>query len=137
MLVSTNRYQSTIQVFSELQTSFGINNVAISRGRPKIFNIRDLISEFVDFRMEVVIRRAKFELKKAEDRAHLLEGFLKVIADKDHLDAAISIIRGSATPDEAKQGLIAKSVLPTNGIYQLPYLTIEATKQLLRSRHWA
>lgn len=96
--------------FSELQTSFGINNVAISKGRPKIFNIRDLIAEFIEFRMEVVIRRTKFELKKAEERAHLLEGFLKVIADKDHLDAAISIIRNSATPEEAKQGLIAKSV---------------------------
>lgn len=96
--------------FSELQTSFGINNVAISKGRPKIFNIRDLIAEFIEFRMDVVIRRTKFELKKAEERAHLLEGFLKVIADKDHLDAAISIIRGSATPDEAKQGLIAKSI---------------------------
>lgn len=96
--------------FSELQTSFGINNVAISKGRPKIFNIRDLIAEFIEFRMDVVIRRTKFELKKAEERAHLLEGFLKVIADKDHLDAAISIIRGSATPEEAKQGLIAKSV---------------------------
>ena len=96
--------------YSELQTSFGINNVAISKGRPKIFNVRDLVSEFIEFRMEVVIRRAKFELKKAEDRAHLLEGYLKVIADKDHLDSAISIIRASATPDEAKQGLIAKSI---------------------------
>lgn len=96
--------------YSELQTSFGINNVAISKGRPKIFNVRDLVAEFIEFRMEVVIRRTKFELKKAEDRAHLLEGYLKVIADKDHLDAAISIIRASATPDEAKQGLIAKSI---------------------------
>ena len=96
--------------YTELQTSFGINNVAISKGRPRIFNVRDLIAEFIEFRMEVVIRRAKFELKKAEDRAHLLEGYLKIIADKDHLDAAISIIRGSATPDEAKKLLIAKSV---------------------------
>jgi DNA gyrase subunit A len=96
--------------FTELQTSFGINNVAISKGRPKIFNVRELIVEFIDFRMEVVIRRAKFELRKAEERAHLLEGYLKIIADKDHLDAAISIIRGSATPDEAKRALIAKSV---------------------------
>jgi DNA gyrase subunit A len=95
---------------TELQTSFGINNVAISKGRPRIFNVRDLIAEFIEFRMEVVIRRAKFELKKAEERAHLLEGYLKVIADKDHLDAAISIIRGSATPEEAKKALIAKSV---------------------------
>ena len=87
-----------------------INNVAISKGRPRIFNIRDLIAEFVEFRMDVVIRRAKFELKKAEERAHLLEGFLKVIADKDHLDAAITLIRESATPDEAKKSLIEKSV---------------------------
>ena len=96
--------------FTELQTSFGINNVAISKGRPRIFNVRDLIAEFIEFRMDVVIRRAKFELKKAEERAHLLEGYLKVIADKDHLDAAISIIRNSATPDEAKKGLIEKSI---------------------------
>jgi DNA gyrase subunit A len=96
--------------FTELQTSFGINNVAISKGRPKIFNIRDLIAEFIEFRMEVVIRRSKFELRKAEDRAHLLEGYLKIIADKDHLDTAISIIRASATPDEAKKALIEKSV---------------------------
>ncbi|MBS1642681.1 MAG: DNA gyrase subunit A [Bacteroidetes bacterium] len=96
--------------FTELQTSFGINNVAISKGRPKVFNIRELIAEFVEFRMEVIIRRSKFELRKAEERAHLLEGYLKVIGDKDHLDAAISIIRNSATPDEAKKGLIEKSV---------------------------
>lgn len=96
--------------FTELQTSFGINNVAISKGRPRIFNVKDLIVEFVDFRMDVVIRRSKFELKKAEDRAHLLEGYLKVINDKDHLDLAISIIRGSATPDEAKKSLIERSI---------------------------
>jgi DNA gyrase subunit A len=95
--------------FTELQTSFGINNVAISKGRPRIFNLRDLIAEFVEFRMEVVIRRSKFELKKAEEKAHLLEGYLKVIADRDHLDAAISIIRASATPEEARNGLIQKS----------------------------
>ncbi|MBN8837920.1 MAG: DNA gyrase subunit A [Sphingobacteriia bacterium] len=96
--------------YTELQTSFGINNVAISKGRPRIFNIRELIAEFIEFRMEVVIRRSKFELRKAEDRAHLLEGYLKIIADKDHLDTAISIIRASATPDEAKKALIAKSI---------------------------
>ena len=96
--------------FTELQTSFGINNVAISKGRPRIFGVRDLIAEFVEFRMEVVIRRSKFELKKAEERAHLLEGYLKIIADKDHLDTAITIIRASATPDEAKKRLIEKSV---------------------------
>ncbi len=96
--------------FTELQTSFGINNVALSKGRPKILNLRDLIVEFIEFRMEVVIRRTKFELKKAEDRAHILEGFLKTIQDKDHLDRAIEIIRSSKTPDEAKQNLIVESV---------------------------
>lgn len=96
--------------YTELQTSFGINNVAISKGRPRIFNLKDLIAEFVEFRMDVVIRRSKFELKKAEDRAHLLEGYLKVINDKDHLDKAIAIIRASGTPEEAKKSLIEKSV---------------------------
>ncbi|MCZ2223378.1 MAG: DNA gyrase subunit A [Chitinophagales bacterium] len=96
--------------YTELQTSFGINNVAISKGRPRTFNVRDLIVEFIEFRMDVVIRRTKFELKKAEDRAHLLEGYLKVINDKDHLDQSISIIRASSTPEEAKKSLIEKSV---------------------------
>jgi len=89
--------------FTELQTSYGINNVALSKGRPKILNLRHLISEFVDFRMEVVIRRAKFELKKAEDRAHILEGYLIAL---DHLDEVIRLIRSSANPDAAKEALI-------------------------------
>jgi DNA gyrase subunit A len=92
--------------FTELQTSYGINNVALTKGRPKILNIQELISEFVDFRMEVVIRRAKFELKKANEKAHILEGYLKAL---DHLDEVISLIRASTTPDAAKEALIAKS----------------------------
>ena len=92
--------------YTELQTSFGINNVALSKGRPRIMNLKDLITEFIEFRMEVVIRRAKFELRKAEDRAHILEGYLKAL---DHLDEVIRLIRASRTPDEAKQALIQKS----------------------------
>lgn len=92
--------------YTELQTSYGINNVALSKGRPKIMNLRDLISEFIEFRMEVVIRRAKFELRKAEERAHVLEGYLKAL---DHLDEVIALIRASRTPDEAKESLINKS----------------------------
>ena len=57
--------------FTELQTSYGINNVALTKGKPKIMNLRDLIAEFIEFRMEVVIRRAKFDLRKAEERAHI------------------------------------------------------------------
>jgi DNA gyrase subunit A len=89
--------------FTELQTSYGINNVALVKGRPRILNLRDLILEFVDFRMEVVIRRAKFELRKAEERAHILEGYLIAL---DHLDEVIRLIRNSANPDAAKEALI-------------------------------
>jgi len=91
---------------TELQTSYGINNVALSRGRPKIMNLRDLISEFIEFRMDVVIRRTKFELRKAEERAHILEGYLKAL---DHLDEVIRLIRASRTPEEAKDALMQKS----------------------------
>jgi DNA gyrase subunit A len=88
---------------TELQTSYGINNVALVRGRPRTLNIRELVSEFVDFRMEVVTRRAKFELKEAEKKAHILQGYLIAL---DHLDEVISLIRSSATPEVAKDHLI-------------------------------
>jgi len=90
---------------TELQTSFGINNVALVHGRPQVLNIKDLIREFVDFRHEVVIRRTKFELRKAEERAHILEGFLIAL---DHLDEVIKLIRASSTPDIAKEGLMSE-----------------------------
>ncbi len=92
--------------FTELQTSYGINNVAISNGRPSIMNLKTLIVEFIAFRMDVVIRRAVFELRKAEERAHILEGYLKAL---DHLDEVIALIRASRTPDEAKEALMQKS----------------------------
>ncbi len=92
--------------FTELQTSYGVNNVAISKGRPQLMNLRTLIVEFIDFRMDVVIRRAKFDLRKAEERAHILEGYLKAL---DHLDEVIALIRASRTPDEAKEALMSKS----------------------------
>lgn len=92
--------------YSELQTSYGINNIAISKGRPKQLNLRDIISEFVEFRMEVVTRRTEFELRKAKERAHILEGYMKVIGTQPDLDRAIRIIRESSTPDEARTGLM-------------------------------
>lgn len=94
--------------YSELQTSFGINNVAIVKGRPRTLNLKDLISEFIDFRMEVIIRRSRFDLNKAKERAHVLKGFLIAL---DNLDQVISIIRGSATPDEAKENLISANLV--------------------------
>ncbi len=89
--------------FTELQTSYGINNVALSKGRPKILNVKDLIEEFVEFRMEIVIRRANFELRKARERAHILQGYLIAL---DHLDEVIALIRSSSTPELAKDNLI-------------------------------
>ena len=88
---------------TDLQTSYGINNVAIVKGRPKTLNLKDLISEFVEFRHEVVVRRAKFELNEAEKRAHILRGYLIAL---DHLDEVIALIRSSPTPDVAKDNLI-------------------------------
>ena len=89
--------------FTELQTSFGINNVALVKGRPKTLNLKELIHEFVEFRHEVVVRRTKFELKEAQKRAHLLLGYLIAL---DHLDEVIALIRSSATPDIAKENLV-------------------------------
>lgn len=89
--------------YTELQTSYGINNVALVRGRPKTLNLKDLISEFVDFRHEVVIRRANFELREAEKKAHILEGYLIAL---DHLDEVIQLIRSSANPEIAREGLM-------------------------------
>lgn len=90
---------------TELQTSYGINNVAIVRGRPHILNLRSLIKEFVDFRHEVVVRRTQYELRKAEERAHILEGYIIAL---DNLDAVIKLIRESATPNIAQDGLMTE-----------------------------
>jgi DNA gyrase subunit A len=89
---------------TELQTSYGINNVALVRGRPKILNLKDLISEFIIFRHEVVVRRTQFELKKAQERAHILEGYIIAL---DNLDAVIKLIRESSTPIIAQDGLVS------------------------------
>ncbi|HXS37289.1 MAG TPA: DNA gyrase subunit A [Flavipsychrobacter sp.] len=90
---------------SELQTSYGINNVALVNGRPRTLNLKDLISEFISFRHEVVVRRTEFELREAQKRAHILEGYLIAL---DHLDEVIALIRNSADPDTAKTGLITQ-----------------------------
>ncbi|MDX2046217.1 MAG: DNA gyrase subunit A [Chitinophagaceae bacterium] len=89
--------------YTELQTSYGINNVALVKGRPKTLNLKDLIAEFVEFRHEVVVRRAQFELKEARKKAHILQGYLIAL---DHLDEVISLIRSSATPEIAKDNLV-------------------------------
>src|SRR5258705_1405385 len=92
-----------IYKLTDLQTSYGINNVTIVKGRPKTLNLKELISEFVEFRHDVVVRRTQFELREAEKRAHILQGYLIAL---DHLDEVIALIRSSATPDIAKDNLI-------------------------------
>ncbi|CAD0218808.1 DNA gyrase subunit A [Chryseobacterium sp. D764] len=92
--------------YTSLQTSFSVNNIALVHGRPEQLNLKDIIHHFVEHRHEVIVRRTQFELKKAKERAHILEGFMKVIGTQDSLDRAISIIRHSANPQAAKEGLI-------------------------------
>ena len=88
--------------YSDLQTSFSVNNIALVHGRPRQLNLKDLIHYFVDHRHEVITRRTRFELAEAERRAHLLEGFMIIL---DNLDEAIQIIRDSKTPEEARNRL--------------------------------
>ncbi|WP_407481463.1 DNA gyrase subunit A [Elizabethkingia meningoseptica] len=92
--------------YTALQTSFSVNNIALVAGRPQQLNLKEIIHYFVEHRHEVIIRRTEYELKKAKERAHILEGFMKVIGTQDALDKAISIIRHSANPQEAKTGLM-------------------------------
>ncbi len=94
---------SKLYKYTALQSYFGVNNVALVRGRPVILNLKQLITEFIKFRIEVVVKRTKYELRKAEERAHILEGLLIAL---DNLDAVITLIRNSKNPDEAKDGLI-------------------------------
>lgn len=91
--------------FTALQTSFSINNICLVDGRPRLLNLKEMISNFVDFRHEVVIRRTKFDLRKAEERAHILEG---LIIASDNIDEVIAIIRGSQSPEEAREKLMSR-----------------------------
>ena len=95
--------------YTQLQSSFSVNNIALVKGRPEMLNLKDMIRHFVEHRHVVVVRRTEFELRQAEKRAHVLEGLLIAI---DHLDAVIKLIRASATPDEAKSCLLYTSPSP-------------------------
>jgi len=91
--------------YTQLQTSFNVNNIALVKGRPKTLNLKQIITHFVNHRHDVVVRRTRYELDQAEKRAHILEGLLKAL---DHIDEVIALIRGSRTPEEAKEGLMEK-----------------------------
>jgi DNA gyrase subunit A len=89
--------------YTQLQSSFGVNNVALVKGRPQTLNLKDLIHNYVEHRHEVVIRRTQYDLREAEKRAHILEGLLIAL---DHLDEVITLIRNSRDPEIAKTGLM-------------------------------
>jgi DNA gyrase subunit A len=99
-VVLNNLYKHT-----QLQTSFSVNNVALVKGRPHTLNLKDMIVHYVNHRHEVVIRRTEYELREAEKRAHILQGYLIAL---DHLDEVISLIRSSADPETARNGLIER-----------------------------
>ncbi len=94
---------NTLFKYTALQSSFSVNNIALVKGRPKLLNLKEMISHFVDHRHDVVVRRTKFDLRKAEERAHILEG---LIIASDNIDKVIEIIRASSNADDAKSNLI-------------------------------
>jgi len=96
---------NTLYKYTALQTSFSVNNIALVNGRPRLLNVKEMIHYFVEHRHEVVVRRTKYELKKAEERAHILEG---LIIASDNIDEVIKIIRASSNADEARTNLIAR-----------------------------
>ncbi|MDC1452226.1 DNA gyrase subunit A [Vicingaceae bacterium] len=101
----TNVVMNNLFKYTALQTSFSVNNIALVNGRPEMLNLKDMIHHFVEFRHEVVIKRTEFELRKAKDKAHILEGLIIAI---DHLDEVIKLIRASRTTDDARNGLMEK-----------------------------
>lgn len=94
---------SKLYKYTALQTSYGVNNICLVNGRPRLLNIKQIIAEFIKFRLEVIVRRTQYDLKKAEERAHILEGLLIALAN---IDEVIAIIRKSKTVDEAREGLV-------------------------------
>ena len=101
---NANVILSQLFKYSPLQTSYGVNNIALVKGRPVLLNLKDMIREFVAFRIEVVQRRTIYDLRKAKERAHILEGLLIAL---DHLDEVIALIRKSNNPEIARAGLIS------------------------------
>jgi len=99
-VVLNNLYRNT-----QMQTTFGIIFLAIVNNKPEVMDLPTMLRHFIEHRKEIVVRRTRFDLRKAEDRAHILEGLVKAL---DHLDEVISLIRGSKTPPEAKEGLVSK-----------------------------
>ena len=122
---------SKLYKYTQLQSSYGVNNIALVNGRPQLLNLKQIIEEFIKFRLEVIVRRTQYDLRKAEERAHILEGLIIAI---DNLDEVIKIIRGSKTVEEAKEGLMSAfdlSELQTKAILEMrlqKLVALEMTK---------
>ncbi len=112
---------SHLYKYTALQTSFGVNNVALVNGRPRTLNLKDIIREFIKFRIEVIVRRTRFDLKKAIARAHILVGLLIAL---DYLDQVIDLIRASTTPDEAREGLMRGDFIDDKDAFWAKFRTL-------------
>ena len=99
----TNVVLNKLYKYTQLQSSFSVNNIALVKGRPEALNLKDMIVHFVDHRLDVIVKRTKYDLRKAEERAHILEG---LIIASDNIDEVIALIRASKSPDEAREKLI-------------------------------
>jgi DNA gyrase subunit A len=125
-VVLNNLYKQT-----PMQSSFGVIMLAIVNGQPKVLNLKEMIQHFIDHRVAVVRRRTQFELRKAEDRAHILEG-LKIALD--HIEAVIKLIRASATPKDAREGLMAKFNLSERQAQAILEMTLQRLTGLERGK---
>jgi DNA gyrase subunit A len=104
----TNVVLNRLYQMSQLQTSYGVNNIALVNGRPELLNLKQLIHHFIEFRHDVVTRRTEFELRKAEARAHIVEGLIIAV---DNIDEVIEIIKKSPSQSEAQRNLEARFTL--------------------------
>lgn len=112
---------SKLYKYTALQSSYGVNNVALVNGRPMTLNLKDMIEEFIKFRLEVIVRRTRYDLRRAIARAHILIGLLIAL---DYLDQVITLIRSSKTPDEAKQGLMRGDFIDDKEAFWAKFRTI-------------
>jgi DNA gyrase subunit A len=127
----TNVVLNNLFKYTQLQTSFSVNNIALVKGRPEMLNLKDMIRHFVNHRHEIIVRRTQYDLEQAEKRAHILEGFLIAL---DNLDAIITLIRASRTPDDARVGLMESFELSEIQARAILNLTLQRLTGLERDK---
>jgi len=127
----TNVVLNNLYKYTQLQSSFSVNNIALVKGRPEMLNLKDMIRHFVNHRHEIIVRRTQFDLDQAEKRAHILEGFLIAL---DNLDAIITLIRASRTPEDAREGLIESFELSEIQARAILNLTLQRLTGLERDK---